>query len=465
MADGKILKRKITEELNDYLDSGEKECPVIKGARQVGKSFAIRDVLASRFGSLLEIDFNLRPDMKSLFDGGLDVDSIIRRMKVSFPGTDIVPGKTAIFLDEIQACPNARASLKSFSSDGRYTVVASGSLLGLDYADVPSYPVGYEHVMVMRSLDFEEFLWAIGIDDDTIRYVRGCISSKKPLDEVILRSMDDYYRTFIAVGGMPEAVKSYLKNKEVGDARMMQNDIVAGYRNDIGKYSKERERNRIFACFDSIPSQLSKENKKYIYAQVDDKASSGRKYRSSVDWIENAGIGVLCRNVSEPKMPLEEREDDSCYKLYMSDTGLLLSMMSDDVAHAVVKGDIRVNKGALTENAVAEGLTKCGFDLHYFAAKNLEIDFIVPMRGQVVAAEVKSGNNRRSKTLVSIKDNHGVKRRMKFENTNIVVTDDGVEHYPLFASAFADSMYDPYDLKMETADADEVNQRAKEMLG
>ncbi len=457
-----VFERKILKELEDWFNSGMRECIVLEGARQVGKSFAIERFLDSRFESHITLDFSLNPSLKGIFDGDLDVDGIIRKMKTHFTGFDPVPGKTAIFLDEIQACPNARTSLKSFSLDGRYAVISSGSLLGINYSKVPSYPVGYEHHLNLRSLDFEEFLWAMGIDGETIAYIRGCISSKSSIDRFILDKFNEYFRIFMTVGGMPAAVKSYLENRDIADARITHRNILSGYRNDIGKYSDERERNKIFACFDSIPLQLSKENKKFVYSDIKEAESpSARKYRSSIDWIEDAGIGTLCTNLSEPKMPFEERGNGSAFKLYMNDTGLLLSMMGDDVAHAAIKGDMRVNKGALAENAVAECLSKCGIDLHYFSKKNLAIDFIVPMGGEVVAIEVKSGNNRRSKSLDSIKENYGVKRRMKFEDSDVKVTSDGVEHYPLFAAAFADSMFEKYSLRADPGDAGDVNSRVK----
>lgn len=370
MTNPPIFKRKILVELENLFDSGLRECSVIEGARQVGKSFIIEMFLKSKFESHITLDFTLNPELKQIFDGNLDVDGIIRKIRAQFPEFNPVPGKTAIFLDEIQACPNARTSLKSFSLDGRYAVISSGSLLGINYTKVPSYPVGYEHHMNLRSLDFEEFLWAMGIDEDAITYIRECISSKSPIDNFLLNKFNEYFRIFMTVGGMPAAVRSYLNNRDISDARTTHRNILSGYRNDIGKYSNERERNKIFACFDSIPLQLSKKNKKFIYSDIKDVDSpSARKYRSSIDWIENAGIGSICTNLSEPKMPFEERGNGSAFKLYMNDTGLLLSMMGDDVAHVAIKGDLRVNKGALVENAIAECLSKCGFDLHYFSKR------------------------------------------------------------------------------------------------
>lgn len=461
-----VLRRKATKQIADWLDAGMKECLIVGGARQVGKSFTVISVLRERFESLLILDFAQDPGLTDIFRGDMSVDAIISRMKLRFPSFNPVPGNTAIFLDEIQSCPDARGSLKSFSLDGRYTVVASGSLLGLDYSSVGFYPVGYEHRIDMRSLDFEEFLWAIGVDDAVIAYIRDCISSKTPMDRYVADRVAADFRLYMSVGGMPEAVKSYIRTGDVAAARVTQRDIVTGYRNDIGKYSGERERNKIFSCFASIPRQLSKENKKFMYSSIEESSSpSARKYRSSIDWMENAGIINLCKNLAEPKMPFEERSGGSEFKVYMSDTGLLLSMFSDDVAHAVLKGDTRVNKGALTENVVAECLTKCGLDIHYFSKRSLEVDFITSMRGKVVAMEVKSGNNRRAKSLRSLKENYGVGRRVVFEETEICVTEDGVEHYPLFAAAFADSMYERYDLRFDRTDADRVNSRVKGLIG
>lgn len=459
-----MLRRKISEELAEWKRRPFKECLVIKGARQVGKTYSIERFLEESFASHLTLNFDLRPESKRIFEGNLDVDMLMAKIRMEYPDFDPIPGESAIFLDEIQSCPSARTALKSFAQDGRYRVIASGSMLGLSYREVPSYPVGYERIVEMRSLDFEEFLWAAGIEGDTIDYVRGKIRGIESIDPFILDKMDGLFRIFSVVGGMPEAVAAYMKTKDLSETIAIQRKIASGYRDDIGKYSEARERDRIFACFDSIPMQLSEENKKFMFSRIEgDFVPAYATYERGIAWLSDAGIVERCYNVSEPKIPLAGNALRNNFKIYMRDTGLLMSMLGEEAVHAVASGDRRANKGAILENVVSECISKCGHPLFFFSRSQLEVDFITEMRGKAVALEAKSGNNKRAKSLRSVKENYGVGRRAIFEKTNIRRTDDGIEHYPIFACAFIDSMYDPYDTKVAAVDAEEVNARARRL--
>ena len=457
------MERKITREIRLWKESRRKEALLIKGARQVGKTYVIDEFLASEFQVSLKIDFHERPDLRGIFEGDLSADSLISKMELMIPGFRMVPFQTAIFLDEIQFCPNARVSLKYLASDERIRVIASGSLLGLDYSKVDSYPVGYEKTVALLPMDFEEFLWAAGIDKGAINSMKARISERKPLGKALVDAMESYYRTYVAVGGMPEAVSEYLRTKDHHAVRDVQRKIVEGYRNDIGKYSGAKDRNRIFAVFDSVPSQLSKENKKFMYSKVGGtKPGTSGSYAAALQWLIDAGVCLKCTRLDDPNLPLETGADPGPFKLYLNDTGLLVSMMSEDVMHAILTGDVRTNRGAVMENAVASALVSKGHRLHYFSAKSFEIDFITAMRGAAAAIEVKSGNNRRSKSLNSMKEKYGTKRRMKFETTDIEVTEDGVEHYPLFCCQFLDSLYEPYGTVPGIPDAEEVNSLMRE---
>ncbi|MBR3475931.1 MAG: ATP-binding protein [Candidatus Methanomethylophilaceae archaeon] len=452
------MERKITRDLKLWKEGGRREALLIKGARQVGKTYVVDEFLYSEFPVFLKIDFHERPDLKGIFEGDLSADSLISKMELMVPGFRMVPFQTAIFLDEIQFCPNARVSLKYLASDERIRVIASGSLLGLNYSKVDSYPVGYERTIVLHPMDFEEFLWAVGIEKEAIDSMRARISERKPLGKALVDAMESYYRMYVAVGGMPEAVSEYLKSNDYRAAREVQKKIVEGYRNDIGKYSHAKDRNRIFAVFDSVPSQLSRENKKFMYSKVGGtKPATYDSYAAALQWLTDAGVCLKCVRLNDPNLPLETGADPEAFKLYINDTGLLASMMSEDVAHAILTGDVRTNRGSVIENAVASALESKGHRLYYFSSKNFEIDFITAMRGAVAAIEVKSGNNRRSKSLDSMKAKYGTKRRMKFEITDIAVAEDGVEHYPLFCCQFLDSLYEPYGTVSEMPDAGEVN--------
>lgn len=450
------MRRKISKVLQDHLDSGDGRVLIVKGLRQIGKTYIIEEFLNRNFKNHITLNFYANPRFNDIFSGTIDSDSVYRALQSSF--SDKFVGKNVVlFLDEIQFCPQAVTSLKFLAQDKRFFVIASGSLLGLEYREVSSYPVGYERVVEMTSMDFEEFLWAVGIDPETVRYLRECISGKKPLQRYVLDQMDQYYRMFTVVGGMPESVLAYLETKGTSKSRDVLSSLLEGIRNDIGKYSDAKERNLIFACFDSIPMQLAKGNGRFVYSAIPGATSpSERTYGTAVNWLVNSGFVTRCHDLTEPKIPLEAREKGS-FKLYVNDTGLLLAMMDPEVVCSILREDVRVNRGQISENLISECIVKAGMVPRYFSTRSMEIDFILPLGSQVAAVEVKSGNNKRSKSLTSVRDNYGVKRRIKFERTNIEVTEDGVEHYPLFAAAFLDSMYVPPDLSVPALDPGALN--------
>jgi predicted AAA+ superfamily ATPase len=432
----------------NWKNKPDKKCILLKGARQVGKTFIVDEFAKSNYSNYIYINFELSKEMKKIFDGNLDVDTLIREMSVRFPKVKFEPGNLLIFLDEIQNCPNARVSLKSFTIDKRFDVIASGSLLGLHYKKVSSYPVGYETEVEMHSMDFEEFLWAFGIGDELISYISDSIQKKQPISASIVEKMEEYYRWYAIVGGMPEAVKKFVSTNSFGEVFSVHEDIIAGYMSDIAKYAEESEKKKIRDTFRSIPVQLAKENKKFTYADIEDSTYNGgsRKYSNSLSWLHDAGIVSYCNNIQEPYAPLAENIILDSFKVYMNDTGLLVSLMESGVPTAILEGNMRINKGAITENLTAEVLTKKGIPLTYFEKRGkLEIDFVLNVDGIVTALEVKSGNNKQSKSLdVLMSEKYNVERGIKLETTNIHVDEKGVEHYPLFAAAFLFPVKEPY---------------------
>ena len=468
MMKSKVLERKITEVLTDWKENCSGECLLVTGARHVGKTFAIQQFIEQNFESHLTVNFETDRVSRAIFAEDSDVDRIMNRLSVSYPEFNPLPGKTVLFFDEIDFCPEARRSLKAFAIDGRYKVISSGSLMGLQYRTIVQNPVGYERRVEMRSLDFEEFLWAIGIGKDTISDIRRCIHDKVPMDRCISQKIDEYFTLFMVIGGMPKAVTTYLDTGSIPRAIDEKKKVIEGYRADIGKYSEASERDRIFRTFDSVPSVLSQENKKFMYSRIEDSdpaSASARTFSKAIQWLSDSGIVRKCVQLINPCMPLETFGSGRSFKIYMEDTGLLLAMMDDEVTASVLRGDRRTNKGAIAENVVAECLSKCGHKLYYLRSGAMEIDFITTMKGNVVAIEVKSGNNNRSKSLNSVKEKYKVKRRIKFENTEVCVTEDGIEHYPLFAAAFIDSMYDPCDLSFRLEGVDEVNAAVRRSSG
>ncbi|MCQ2071349.1 MAG: DUF4143 domain-containing protein, partial [archaeon] len=430
-----------------WKNSEYRECLLVKGARQVGKTYVIDRFLDDNYPNHLKIDFSLDTGMIGVFDGDLDIDRIIADISIRNPGFRPVPYETVLFFDEIQLCRRARSSLKSFVTDGRYRVIASGSLLGLTYKkdgrdeDVDILPVGYERSVCLKPMDFEEFLWAIGVDIQAVDHIRGCIRSKSPLSTPTVDRISRYFNVYTVVGGMPEVVCRYLDTKNFDDVRQVQLKILAGYRDDIKKYADRKDQDKIAASFDSIPVQLSQDNKKFRYSVVDaDYVPTYATYESGINWMSDASIVERTFNLTAPSNPLPQFVNRKHFKIYMGDTGLLTCMLGIDTVHGIMAGDSRVNKGAVAENIVAQCISACGLPLYYFSNNGLEIDFILSLRGMVTAIEVKSGNNTKAKSLKSIHDNYRVKRRIKLEKTDIYVDNDGIEHYPLFACAFIDSM-------------------------
>ena len=436
-----MLERKITSILKEWKNEEKKPCLLIRGARQVGKTFIIDDFAKKNYENYIYINFELTPEYKNIFEGNLDIKTLIMKLEVTFPNVNIVPNKTILFLDEIQSCPNARTALKSFALDGRIDVISSGSLLGLYYKEVTSYPVGYERVIDLYPLDFEEFLWGIGIKRETINYAKDCFENIKPMDEYIMKQLAEQFKMYILVGGMPNVVNEYVKTSSLSKVLILQKAIVENYLLDVVKFAETSNKQKIINTFNSIPIQLSKKNKKFLFSEIkeDEENVGERKYASSIEWLKDAGIINFCYNLSEPALPLISNIRLNCFKIYMRDTGLLVSMLEEGTQKAILDDDLYINQGAILENACAEEIATRHSKLMYFERKStLEIDFVLNIDGKVTAIEVKSGKNKQAKSLKSIIQNYKtVTRYMKFENDcNIYKDEESIEHYPLFMIMF-----------------------------
>lgn len=436
-----MLNRKMTQTLLNWKNEEKKPCLLVRGARQVGKTYIIDEFAKNNYKSYIYINFELMPEYKKIFDGNLDIKTLIMKLEVTFPETNIIPNETILFLDEIQSCPNARTALKTFALDGRIDVISSGSLLGLYYKEVSSYPVGYERIIDMYPIDFEEFLWAVGIKKDTIDYVRTCFLKIEQVDEYILKQFSEQFKMYMLVGGMPNVVNEYIKTNSLSKVMTMQKAIVENYLIDVAKYAEKNNKQKIINTFNSIPIQLSKNNKKFMYSEIlDEEENIGeRKYASAMEWLKDAGIINFCYNLSEPAIPLVSNIRQNCFKIYMRDTGLLISMYETGVAKAILDEDLYINKGAILENVCSEELKTRYDKIMYFERKSsLEIDFILNLDGKATAVEVKSGNNKQAKSLNSILENYKtVTRYIKLEkDCNIYKDEYGIEHYPLFMIMF-----------------------------
>lgn len=401
-----MLKRKIYDDLLDWKHKRKEEqikkCLLVKGARQVGKSFIIKEFGKNEYQSFICIDFFRQPALKSIFDGELTSEEILKRITANIRDIKLIPGETLIFLDEIQRCGNARTAIKFLAEDMRFDVISSGSLMGLTYGEdddkeveIPaSVPVGYESQITMYSLDFEEFLWAYGYDDVAISVLRSYYESGETVPESIHNKYESLFREYMVVGGMPEVVADFVVNKDFNRVNTIQSDILAEYRDDIAKHAKGKEKQLVRMCYDAVPKQLAKELKKFQYSTVE-KGQTRRKYGGSIQWLKDSEIVNACYNIREPYLPLMANAKDDQFKLYINDTGLLCCMYGFETKLAILNDTLKGNaRGGIYENIISECLRKRGYTLYYFRPDSEhEIEFLIEKNGEVIPVEVKAGNN------------------------------------------------------------------------
>ena len=420
-----MLKRKIETYLSDWKKSDNKKPLVIKGVRQCGKTYIVKTFANDNYENVVYMNFILEPDKKSAFAGNLDVETIILNLSALIPGSRFVSGKTCIILDEIQECKEARTALKSFDMDGRFDIIATGSLLGVEgygkrkdkdkNKGEDSVPVGYETLVEMYPLDFEEFLWANGIGTNVIETVRTCFKNETVVPEGIHKAMMELLYRYIIVGGLPEVVNCYLDTKNVELIYDKQRTLIAEYKEDMVKYAEDSDKPHIRECFDSIPRQLAKENKKFQYSVVK-KGGRASQYSGSLQWLEDAGIAKRCYNTTITELPLSGNSISDCFKVYTTDIGILMGMLDYGTQTDILAGNLRGYKGAIFENLMADFLCKSGQKLYYFHKESgLEIDFLVRFKGECVIIEVKAktGKAKSMTTVLKNKDvyhvNHGIK--------------------------------------------------------
>ncbi len=430
-----MIDRKIYSQLLEWKNKKDKMCLMVKGARQVGKTFIIDKFCKENYKNYIYLNFYEDARNNAIFDESLNANYIINQIKMRMPNANIVPNETIIFLDEIQECPNAITALKFLSMDKKYDFIASGSLLGINYKEIKSYPVGYVEYLEMNSLDFEEFCWANGVKQDSIEILKDCFENKKTVPLAIHEKMMELFKEFIVVGGMPRVVSTYIETHDFNQVIKIQKEIIESYKMDISKYAKDNERAKIHACFLSIPKQLAKDYKKFRFNLVE-KDGRANKFQGSLEWLYDAGIINFCYNVSTPEIPLEGNSKLDCFKVYMRDTGLLMAMLEDNYTVEIMDGNLGIYKGAIYENIIADIFTKLERKLYYFEYNStLEIDFIINYKKQVTAIEVKSADNTKSKSLNSIINNWGVKEGIKLSSKN-VGTNGKITTYPLYMAMF-----------------------------
>ena len=387
-----MLKRKIYQTLLDWKNTKHNECLLIKGARQVGKSFIIREFGRKNYQSFIELNFYQHPEYISIFDGDLTPDEIYKRISLQVLGVNFVEGETLIFLDEIQHCPNARTAIKFLAQDNRYDVISSGSLLGLHYKEIVSIPVGYERQIDMHSLDFEEFLWAYGYDDVAIKNLKEYFFTKEKIPHAIHDKFQQIIREYLVVGGMPDVVNVFFETQNFQAVHQKQIDILREYEEDIKKYAKTTDRQKIKDCYYSIPRQLAKEYTKFQYSTVSPR-STAKKYENALEWLDDAGMIRCVYNVSTPQLPLRAYEKQNEFKVYATDIGLTTALFGFETQAALVQDILKgPAKGGIYENLIFDMLIKRGADLHYIKKENStqEIEFLMEENCSIIPIEVKS---------------------------------------------------------------------------
>lgn len=427
-----MLKRKIETYLAEWKKSETRKPLVIKGMRQCGKTYIVRKFANENYENVVYVNFILEPDKKSAFTGNIDVDTIILNLSAMIKGSRFIEGKTCVILDEIQECREARTALKSFQIDGRFDIIATGSLLGVkgygksrkkkdESEGQDSVPVGYETVIDMYPLDFEEFLWANGISDAVIDAVRSCFESEKAVPDGIHKVMMDLLYRYIIVGGLPEVVSCFLETRNIEQIYKLQRSLITEYEEDMVKYADEADKPHIRECFESIPKQLAKENKKFQYSVVR-KGGRASQYAGSIQWLEDAGIVRRCYNTRITELPLDGNAVEDCFKVYVTDIGILVAMLDYGTQADILKGNLLGYKGAVFENLMADFLCKSGQKLYYFHKDSgLELDFLVRLNGECVVLEVKArtGKSKSMATVLRNKDVYHVNSAIKLGQYNV----------------------------------------------
>ncbi len=429
-----MLWREITEELENWYKEPQKKALLITGARQVGKSFIVREFAKRHYQQFVELNFLLDPDAIRIFDGNLSADAITEGIS-AYTMQKLIPGETLIFLDEIQECPNARTAIKFLVQDGRFDYIESGSLLGVKYKEVKSYPVGFERRVQMFPLTFFEFCVANGMPDNVLENIRRAFTEKQPVSESVHMRMTELFRIYMIVGGMPEVVQRYVDTHDIAQVVENQKEICEAYRQDVSKYASEKEKSK--AVFDLIPSELNDRNRRFYFTDIDKNARVSR-YENAVNWLVDAGVALPCYNVTEPTIPLELNQQSNYMRLYMSDVGLLCASSMENVQFQILQGNVDVNMGSVMENVFAQMFAAAGYKLRYLQKKKMELDFVLQDDQDVMVVEIKSGKDFKkhpSLTKALETENWNVKRAIVFCEGN-VEQDGDILYLPWYMAMF-----------------------------
>lgn len=390
----KLLKRKIDKYLTDWKNRPDRKPLIIKGARQIGKTRSVEWFAGQNYASVIEINFIEQKKYREIFNDGFEVDAILKNISLLNPELKFIPGNTIFFFDELQACPNCATSLKFFKLDGRFDVICSGSLMGISYNEIESNSVGYKEDYEMHSMDFEEFLWAKGYNDEFTADLLSQMLDVRPLSELQMDTLMSLFRDYVIIGGMPEVVSTYVRNKNFSGTLDIQRQLLKDYEEDITKYVEGLDKAKVKAVYNHISTFLAKENKRFQITKIARNARN-RDYMGCVEWLADAGVVNVCYCLNQPELPLKGNYDPKMYKIYFKDTGLLIASLDEEAQE-----DLRANrnlgtyKGAIYENIVGDMLVKQGYRLFYYHSDKpaLEMDFFIRDADSLIPVEVKAND-------------------------------------------------------------------------
>lgn len=388
----KLLKRKIDKYLTDWKNRPDRKPLIIKGARQIGKTRSVEWFAGQNYASVIEINFIEQKKYREIFNDGFEVDAILKNISLLNPELKFIPGNTIFFFDELQACPNCATSLKFFKLDGRFDVICSGSLMGISYNEIESNSVGYKEDYEMHSMDFEEFLWAMGYNDEFTADLLSHMLDVRPLSELQMDTLMSLFRDYVIIGGMPEVVSTYVRNKNFSGTLDIQRQLLKDYEEDITKYVEGLDKAKVKAVYNHISTFLAKENKRFQITKIARNARN-RDYMGCIEWLADAGVVNVCYCLNQPELPLKGNYDPKMYKIYFKDTGLLIASLDEEAQE-----DLRANrnlgtyKGAIYENIVGDMLVKQGYRLFYYHSDRpaLEMDFFIRDADSLIPVEVKA---------------------------------------------------------------------------
>ncbi len=431
------LKRKIDTFFANWKNDINHNPLIVKGARQIGKTESILHFAKQNYKNVIYINFVFDIKFKAILNDGYNAKDVIKNISFIDPKLIFEPNNTIIIFDEIQELPDIATTLKSFKIDGKYDVICSGSMLGINYKKIHSNSVGYKTDYTMYSLDFEEFLWSLGYSQAQINDILIHMQELKPFSDLEMNTYKKLFLEYCVLGGMPAVVKSYIENNNFSKTLQIQQQIMLDYEEDVRKYAIGLDQAKIISVYRNIPAQLAKENKKFQFNKLEKNARS-REYTGCIEWLIDAGVILKCDCLIYPELPLKGNTDETKYKLYYPDTGLLVSSLDEEA-----QDDLRVNKnlgvykGALYENFVAEAFIKQGLGLYYFKKEDsqLEEDFFVRSKNELIPVEVKSNsNNSKSlQTLIKSEKYSDIKHGIKLSDSNIGNANN-IYTFPYFCS-------------------------------